>query len=447
MNVLVVGGNAAGMTAASRARRVDPRLDIVVLEKSGSVSYSTCGTPYMIAGEVDAGDLIAMTPARFKEERRITVHTGVEVSEVLPSRRRVIGKRSDTGERVEYGWDRLLIATGVRPRVPGIPGTDLDGVFGLVNLDDAIRLRSRLGETRRVAIVGGGYVGLEMAESLRKLGKRVTIFEQRSHVMPSMDPDMSRIVEYELERYGVGLRLGSRVDALVGHDGRISGLKARGGLGTAPADAVLLDTGVLPDVGLAEAAGIRIGPLGGIQVNEYMETSSPGVFAAGNCVETYCRLRKRPILHHLGTVAAKQGRVAGENLAGRRATFAGTVGTTILKVFELGVAKTGLSEDEARAERLRVVSARIEALDRASYFPGAGKVWIKMLADRESKKIVGVQAVGYGDVARPIDVAAAAITGSLRVDDVLQLDLAYTPPYGRLWDPLLIAAQAVARRF
>jgi NADPH-dependent 2,4-dienoyl-CoA reductase/sulfur reductase-like enzyme len=265
--------------------------------------------------------------------------------------------------------------------------------------------------------------------------------------MPSLDPDMSRIVEYELERFGVVLRLGGRVVALGGHHGKISGLKARGGLGTAPADAVLLDTGVVPAVSLAEAAGIRVGLLGGIQVNEYMETSAPGVFAAGNCVESYCRLRNRPILHHIGTVAAKQGRVGGENLAGRRATFAGTLGTTILMVFELGVARTGLTDDDARAERIPVVSARIEALDRAGYIPAAGKVWIKMLADRESKKIIGVQAVGYGDVARPIDVAATAITGSLRIDDILQLDLSYSPPYGGLWAPLLIAAQAVARKF
>lgn len=446
MNIVVVGGNAAGMTAASRARRLDPRLDIVVLEKAPFVSYSTCGIPYMVAGDVDADDLIAMTPARLWSERRIAAHTRVEVSDVLPSRRRVVAKRLDTGESVEFPWDRLLISTGVEPRVPDIPGTDLDGVFPLVDLSDALRLQSGLHRARKVAIVGGGYVGLEMAESLRRLGKSVTIFERQAHVMSSMDPDMSRIIEYELDRFGVSLRPGSPVEAVVGHEGRVSGIKARGSLGASPADVVLLDTGVVPNLRIARAAGIRIGQAGGIQVNEYMETSVPAVLAAGNCAETFCALRKRPILHHVGTVAARQGRVAGENLAGRRATFTGTVGTTILKVFELAVGRTGLSSEEARAERIPTVSARIEALDRAGYRPSAGKVWIKMIADRESRKIVGVQGVGYGDVARRIDVAATALAASLSVDELAQLDLAYSPPYGRLWDPLLVAAQAVLRQ-
>lgn len=444
--IVVVGGNAAGMTAASRARRLDPRLRITVLEKSPTVSYSTCGIPYFVAGDVEADDLIAFTPARLRNERDIEARTRVAIDTVLPSRRRVEGARLDTGERVGWGYDRLLLATGVKPRLPEIPGTDLENVFSVTTLEDAVRLRPAVEAAERVVIVGAGYVGLEMAESLRRLGKGVTIFEARNQVMPSMDADMARIVEYELERHGVGVRTSSPVDALIGGDGRVTGVKSRGHPGAAAADAVLLDTGVVPNTALAGAAGVRIGATGAIAVNEYMETNVPGVYAAGNCAEAFCIQRRRPVIHYVGTVAAKQGRVAGENLAGRRSRFAGAVGTTVLKVFDMAVGRTGLCSNEAAAERIRAVSARIEAQDRAAYYPTARRIWVKLIADADSRRVVGAQSAGYGDVAKRIDVAAAAITSGLTVDALSQLDLGYTPPYGSLWDPLLVASQALLRK-
>ena len=443
--IVVIGGNAAGLTAASRARRLDPRLEITVLEKGPYISYSTCGIPYYVAGDVSAEQLLSFSPARLLSERNIEARTNVEIEEVLPSRKRVFGRRIDTGERISEQFDRLLIATGVKPRTSQIPGTGLGNVFSVTTLEDAVRFRSALERLRKIAIVGGGYVGLEMAESLRRVGKQVTIFERQNQVMPSMDADMARIVEYELNRHGVGLRISTPVEALVGNDDHVTGVKAKGALGLEPSDAVLLDTGVGPNTDLAETAGIRTGPTGAIAVSEYMETNVPGIFAAGNCAEAFCLLRRRPILHHIGTVAAKQGRIAGENLAGRRSKFAGTVGTTILKVFDLAVGRTGLSLDEASAERIPTVSARIEALDHAAYYPDAGKIWIKLIVDRESRKLIGAQSAGYGDVSKRIDVAATAIMTSMTVDDLSQLDLAYTPPYGSLWDPLIVAAQAVLR--
>jgi NADPH-dependent 2,4-dienoyl-CoA reductase/sulfur reductase-like enzyme len=209
---------------------------------------------------------------------------------------------------------------------------------------------------------------------------------------------------------------------------------------------VLLDTGVIPNTELVEDAGVQVGLTGGIAVDAHLETNVPGVFAAGNCSESYCSIRRRPVLSAIGTIAAKQGRVAGENLAGKRSKFLGGLGTTILKVFELGVASTGLSSRDAAAERISFVSARIEADDRASYYPGARKIWIKLIADRESRKLLGAQAAGYGDVSKRIDVAATAIFGGMTIDDVAQLDLAYSPPFGSLWDPLLVAAQALLRK-
>ncbi|HLH32733.1 MAG TPA: FAD-dependent oxidoreductase [Terriglobia bacterium] len=446
MKILVIGGNAAGLSAASRAKRIDPRLDVTVLEKGPSISYSTCGIPYFLAKMVAADDLISYTPESFEKERGIKVHTQTRADEISPSKKRVFCTRTDTGEKAEFPFDRLLVATGVRPKLPDIPGTDLENVFTLTNLEDAMRLNEALPGTDRVAIIGAGYVGLEMAESLHALGKTIHLYEREPHVLPGMDPDMSQIIEYELQRFGVQLSTGAKVLALVGSANKLTGIKAASGLGIAPADMVLLDTGVAPNVELAQAAGIQTGITGGISVNSYMETNLPGIFSAGNCAETFCAIRKRPVLNYIGTVAAKQGRVAGENMAARRVKFLGAIGTTVLKVFDLAVARTGLSSADAAAESMPVVSARIEAMDRAAYYPTARKVWVKLIAEREGRKLVGAQAAGYGDASKCIDVVATAITAGLRIDELAQLDLAYSPPYGSLWDPVLIAAQAVLRK-
>jgi NADPH-dependent 2,4-dienoyl-CoA reductase/sulfur reductase-like enzyme len=444
-NILVIGGNAAGLTAASRAKRLDPRLSITVLEKGPAISYSTCGIPYFLAGIVSADALIAYTPESFERERGIKVYNNVRADRITPSRKRVTATRTDTGEQLEFAYDRLLMATGVHAKRPEIPGTSLKNVFSLTGIEDALRIREVLGGVERVAIVGGGYVGLEMAECLRALGKSVHLYEKNPHVLPGLDGDMAQIIEYELQRFGVRVSTTARVLALTGSDDTVTGVKTASGLGIDPADMVLLDTGVEPNVDLASNAGIRIGATGGIWVDAFMETNVPGIFAAGNCAETFCAIRHRPVLNYIGTVAAKQGRVAGENLAARRVRFMGAIGTTVLKVFDLAAARTGLSSREASEESIPIVSARIEAPDRASYYPAARKIWVKLIAERETRKLLGAQVVGYGDASRRIDVAATAITAGLRVDELAQLDLAYAPPYGNLWDPLLVAAQAVLR--
>jgi len=444
--ILIVGGNAAGLTAASRAKRLDPRLHVTVLEQGPDISYSTCGLTYYLAQIVPADQLLSYTPESLQKERGITVHNNTRVEVIEPGRKRVAGVRTDTGERVEFTYDRLLLATGVKPQMPDIPGTGLTNVCTMMNLQDAIRAREALGTAKNVSIIGAGYVGLELAEALHSIGKQVHLFERETQVMPAVDRDMARIIEYELQRFGVQLSTGAQVLALVGHEGRVDGVKAASGIGVQPADVVFLDTGVVPNVDLAREGGVQIGVTGGISVNRSMETSVPGILAAGNCAETYCAIRQRPVLSYLGTVAAKQGRVAGDNLAARRATFAGSIGTTVLKVFDLAVARTGLTTGDAVVEGIPVVSARIEAMDRAAYYPSSRKVWVKLLAARDSGKLVGAQVVGYGDAARRIDVAATAITEGMRIEELAQLDLSYSPPYGSLWDPLLVAAQALLKR-
>jgi CoA-dependent NAD(P)H sulfur oxidoreductase len=443
--IVVIGGNAAGLSAASRAKRIDPRLDITVLERLPHIAYSTCGLPYLLAKIVSADQLISYSPQTFESERGIKVRSLVQVTAIVPARKRVEAVSVQTGEKMEFGFDRLLIATGVKARIPDIPGTDLKNVFSVISLQDALRIQEPLAAANRVAVIGAGYAGLEFAESLRALGKAVTVFEREPHVMPSLDPDMAQIIEFELRRFGVEVFTTAKVLALVGSNGRVTGVKSATSLGVSPADLVLLDTGVAPNTDLVQDTGIRIGLTGGIAVDDTLETNVPGIFAAGNCAESLCALRRRPVLSAIGTVAAKQGRIAGENLAGGRSKFTGSIGTTVLKVFELGVARTGLSSREASAERISFASARIEADDRASYYPGARKVWIKVIVDRESRRLIGAQAAGYGDVSKRIDVAATAISGGMTIDDVAQLDLAYSPPYGSLWDPLLVAAQAVLR--
>jgi NADPH-dependent 2,4-dienoyl-CoA reductase/sulfur reductase-like enzyme len=443
--ILIIGGNAAGLAAGTRAKRVDPRLNVTVLERLPHIAYSTCGAPYFLEGMVAAEDLISYTPESLARERGITAHCNIHVASIEPGRKRCHGARTDTGEKVEFPFDRLLVATGVKPVVPEIPGTDLSNVFTVTSLQDAIRVRDAMSHVKTVAVIGAGYVGLEMTESLRLGGKAVTLFEREPNVLSTIDPDMARIVEYELQRHGVILRTGSRVLALTGEAGKVNGVKTASGLGVTPVDMALVDTGVAPNIDLARDAGIRIGATGGIAVDTRMETNVPGVYAAGNCAETFCAIRRRPVLNYLGTVAAKQGRVAGDNLAGRRATFHGATGTTVLKVFDLVVARTGLTAREAAEERISFVAPRIESPDRASYYPGAGKLWMKLLVDRGSRRLVGAQAVGYGDAARRIDVAATAIAAGLRIDEVSQLDLAYAPPFGSLWDPFLIAAQVALK--
>lgn len=450
--ILIIGGNAAGLTAASRARRLNPRLKITVLEKLPQMAYSTCGLPYFVSGLVPADRLISHTPESFKEERGIDVLTNVRVESILQPRKRVEAVRTDTGEALQFSFDRLLISTGVRPRVPPFPGMNLGNVFTLGNLPDAIRIREAVLNAERVSIIGAGYVGLEMAEAVHALGKGVTIYERQPHVLPAVDADIAQIVEYELRRFGVQVLPNANVLALTGgerqenHQPRVTAVKTASGLGVAPADVVLVDVGVDAETSLAKAAGIHIGQSGAIAVDPYMETNLLGVYAAGNCAEAYCPIRRRAVTSAVGTTAAKQGRIAGENLAGRRSRFNGAIGTAVLKVFELGVARTGLTSEEAAAESIPVVSARIEAQDRASYYPGTRKVWVKLIVERASRKVIGAQAAGYGEVSKPVDVAATAISCGMKVDDVEQLDLAYSPPYSSLWDPLLIAAQAVIRR-
>lgn len=431
MRLVVVGGVAAGMSAASRARRLRPDWQITVLERGPLVSYGACGLPFWIAGQFHrAEDLIVHSPEFFERERNIRVRTNTAVREISPARRRVL---LQDGEELPY--DRLILATGARPVIPPIPGASLPHCFPLRTWDDAQRLhRFLLGHSpRRAAILGAGFVGLEMAEALLARGLRVTIFDQASHFPMARDPWLTDRIRAALQSAGVELRLGHRVQRI--HDRGVDDLDA---------SLVILAPGIQPNVDLAERAGLSLGRSGAIAVNEYLESNVSGIYAAGDCAETFHRLLNAPAWIPLGSTANKMGRVAGANAAGSRERFPGVVGTSILRVCGLAVAVTGLSELAAHAAGFQPVSAEVQAKIRAPYF-GRETVDVKLVADRRSGKLLGGAITGQQGVEARINVLATAITAGLLAEDFQFTDLCYAPPYATVWDPLLIAAQQLVK--
>jgi len=426
MPLVVIGGVAAGLSAATRARRIDPALEIVVLEKGPVVSYGACGLPYFVEGRVsEASQLIVYTPEYFRKERRIDVRTGARVVSISHPRREVL---LESGGAVRY--DRLVIATGARCDTSTIAGSGQPHVFTLHTLEDATRMRRFIEEKkpRRAVVVGAGYIGVEAADALRRNGLRVTVVEHSANVLLRDDADFTAAVRRQLERHGVELTCGVRVRSVDDF----------------PADMVVIAAGFKPNVEIAAEAGVEIGRSGAIRTDERMETNLRGVYAAGDCAEVTHLVTARPAYIPLGTSANKAGRVAGANAAGARERFPGVVGTSIVGIFGMAFATTGLSVAHARAEGFSPVSARIEAQARPRYFDGR-KTTVELIADRGTGRLVGGSVIGEEGAAGRINVIAAALQARLRVEEFEQLDLAYSPPFATVWDPLLIAAQQLVK--
>lgn len=431
MRLVVIGGVAAGLSAASRARRADKSLEILVLEKGDTISYSACGLPYFVEGRVrTTEDLIVYTPEFFLRERNITVRTGAEVATISHARREVA---LAGGERVRY--DRLVIATGARPDLASIPGADQPNVFNLHTLNDASRLRLFLGQKRpsRAVVVGAGYIGLEAADALRARGLAVTIFEASGNVLGRDDPGLSSMMEDHLRRFKVTLRLGTRVEEI--EPDRILDV---------PCDLVLLAAGLRPNVEIAAEAGVHLGPTGAIRVTDCMETNLGSVYAAGDCAETTHVVTGRPVYIPLGTTANKMGRVAGACAAGGRERFPGVAGTSIVRVCGLGIGMTGLSAAQAKKEGFEPVTARIEKLERPPYFRGR-PVAVELIADRPTGRLLGGLVTGERGIAGRVNVLAAALAARMGVEELEHLDLAYAPPFATVWDPLLVAARKLRK--
>ena len=445
--LVIIGGDAAGMSAASQARRRDPDLEVVAFERGPYTSYSACGIPYWIGGHFeDSQRLIVRTPEQHRE-RGIDVRVNTEVTGIdLDARRLTVRDVGDGAERTE-GFDQLIVATGAVAVGPQVPGTE--AVEPARTVDAAERFNANLGRGgKRAVVIGAGYIGLEMAEALQKRGLQVTMIDLADHVMGiALDADMAKHVQDGAEEEGIDVRLQCPLESIE-HDAEGHPVAVHTALGSFPADHVVLATGVKPETRLAREAGLEVGEFGGLRTDDHQRcVGADGVFAAGDCVESWHRLLERHLNVQLGTHANKQGRIAGANATGGDLAFPGVIGTAVSRICTREVARTGLTEDEvARFTDLDVVAATAESTTRAGYFPGTGPIWVKLVCERATGRLLGGQIVGVEGAAKRVDVLVAAIWSGMTVEELELLDLGYAPPVSPVYDPLLVAASALVRK-
>ncbi len=454
--LVVIGGVAAGMSAASRARKLNPEMEIIVLEKGGHVSVGLCGLPYYLSGEIsDWKKLIAYDANFFREKRGIDVRLEHEATAIEPGRKTVHVLEGDAHEGTLH-YDKLVIATGGAP-AEILPGADATNVFTCNDLPGTMRLREFIENEnpKRAVIVGSGYIGMEVADAFVQRGLAVTIIERSDVLLEGIEPEIAGHVEAELLEHGVELIKGSsanEIECAVERSFaslRMTGKRAvavqHGANGRHEADLVLLATGIVPRVALAEAAGIQLGATGAIAVDERMLTSVNSIYAAGDCTEVRNLVTGKASYLPLGTTANKQGRVAGENAGGGNAKFPGVVGTLATKVFSLEVAKSGLSLQQARANGFQPDSVTLTSTSRAGYFHGK-PILLKLVWERASGRVLGCQMAGQEGVAKRIDVVAMALQTRMSVEDLLHADLSYAPPFAPVWEPVLIAAHEALKK-
>lgn len=442
--LIVIGGVAAGMSAAAKARRTDRDLEIIVYEKSPFISYAACGMPYWLAGDLPSHEkLIVRSPEQMRKQG-IQVHVRHEVTAIEPEERTLTVTDRSNNTTFSQGYDKLVIGTGARPAWPAQGPTGLPGVFGLRSLESGLALQRFIEEKapKRVLLVGGGYIAVEMAETFRRLGLDVTMMIRSGKVLRStLDDDMRELVEAELARYSVRLVTGS----LSGLEGEEQVTAAISSETQYPCDLVLLAMGARPNVELAKAAGVTLGPTGAIATDAYMRTNLPDVYAAGDCCEVLNLVTGKPAYIPLGSTSNKQGRVAGENAAGGQARFGSVVGTMVVRCFNLVVASTGLTTARATAAGFKVQETTVRAKDISHYFPGAADIHVKLVVDANRDRLLGGQIVGCKGVAKRIDVLATALYNRMTISEIRQLDLSYAPPFAPVWDPILVAANVAAK--
>jgi NADPH-dependent 2,4-dienoyl-CoA reductase/sulfur reductase-like enzyme len=461
--LVVVGGDAAGMAAASAARRLrkPADLEIVAFERGTDTSYSACGIPYWIGGDVATPDaLIARTAAEHRA-RGIDLRLATEVTELDLDRTRVRARDLATGTETWVGYDKLVLATGARPIRPPLPGIDAAGVHGVQTLGDGRALLDTLstmegkglGRRARAVVVGAGYIGVEMAEAMVRRGFEVTVLERATQPMSTLDPDMGVLVHEAMVGMGIDSVREAEVTGIE-TDGNGQVRAVRTARREYPADLVVLGIGVRPETELARAAGLPLGDAGGLLTDRAMRVRGPdgppgktlgkslgNVWAGGDCVEVLDLVSGLTRYIPLGTHANKHGQVIGQNVAGGYATFPGVVGTAVSKVCDLEIGRTGLKESQATAAGFRFVTVTVEATAKAGYLPEAPPMTVKMLAERRTGRLLGCQIVGRGGAAKRVDVAAVALTAGMTVTDMVGLDLGYAPPFSPVWDPVLVAAR------
>lgn len=445
MKILVIGSVASGTSAAAKARRNSELAEITVLEKGNDISYSGCGMPYLVSGLVQKRQQLTPRDVMFFKERyNVDVRLHNQVNEIKPSEKEILVRDFGANEEYTMSYDKLIICTGAMPIIPSIPGANLPNVAALRSMEDLDILLDRLQNRRpqKACVIGSGFIGLGMTESLTLNGIEVTLIEKSSTVMPYLDEDMAAWAKRPLERNGVNLVVGDEVIALEGDSLGVKRVITRNGL-RLETDLVVLAVGVKPNVDLARACGLKIGSLGGILVNQYLQTSDPDIFAAGDCIETVSLITGEQIYRPLGSTANKTGRLAGHNCFGNQAAFNGILGTTICKLFDTTIGLTGLTEKEAREHGFNPEAALLIKPNHPEYYPGSHEIVMKVIADRTSGRLLGGQVIGQEGADKRLDVLATSIYFHAKVNDLFQLDLAYAPPYSTTKDPVIYAGMVL----
>ena len=440
MKVVIVGGVAGGATAAARIRRLDEKAEIVVFERSGYISYANCGLPYYIGDVIeDPEDLTLQTPESFFTRFRVNMKVRHEVTAIHHTKKTVSVKNLKTGEEFEESYDKLILSPGAKPTQPRFSGADLDKVFTLRTVEDTLRIKKYINQNhpKSVVLAGGGFIGLELAENLRELGMDVTVVEYAKQLMTPFDSDMAAFIHNEMRKHSVKLVLGRAVEGLEEADGGVKVLLKD----DAPlhADMVVLAIGVTPDTALAKEAGLELGIKGAIVVNDRMETSVPDIYAAGDAVQVKNFVSGEDALISLAGPANKQGRIIADNICGLDSRYQGSQGSSVIKVFDMTAALTGINERRAKAAGLDADTVILSPMSHAGYYPGGKVMTMKVVFEKDTYRLLGAQIVGYEGVDKRIDVLATAIRAGMKATDLKDLDLAYAPPYSSAKDPVNMA--------
>ena len=440
MKVLIVGGVAGGATAAARIRRLDETAEITVYERSGYISYANCGLPYYIGDVItDPEELTLQTPESFFSRFRINMKVHHEVTAIHPDQKTISVKNLGTGEEFEESYDKLILSPGAKPTQPRIPGVGMEKVFTLRTVEDTFRIKEYINEhqPKSAVLAGGGFIGLELAENLKELGMDVTIVQRPKQLMNPFDADMASLIHSEMRKHGVKLALGHTVEGFEEKNGGIDVLlKDEMPL---HADMVVLAIGVTPDSHLAKEAGLELGIKGSIVVNDRMETSVPDIYAAGDAVQVKHFVTGQEALISLAGPANKQGRIIADNICGGDSRYPGSQGSSVIKVFDMTAATTGMNETNARKAGLDVDTVILSPMSHAGYYPGGKVMTMKVVFEKETWRLVGAQIVGYEGVDKRIDVLATAIHAGMKATELKDLDLAYAPPYSSAKDPVNMA--------
>ena len=440
MKIVIVGGVAGGATAAARLRRLDERAQIVVFERSGYISYANCGLPYYIGGTIeDAEELTLQTPDSFWSRFRIDVRIHQEVTAINVGKKTVTVRELDTDKTYEESYDKLILSPGAKPTQPRLPGLGLDKLFTLRTVEDTFRIKDyiNINHPKSAVLAGGGFIGLELAENLRELGTDVTIVQSQKQLMMPFDADMAAFIHAEVRKHGIHLALGHKVEGFTEKDGGVDVLLSDGT--SLHGDMAVLAIGVTPDTHLAKEAGLELGVRGSIVVNDRMETSVPDIYAAGDAVQVKHFVTDEDTLISLAGPANKQGRIIADNICGGDSRYMGSQGSSVIKVFDLTAASTGINETHAKNAGLNADTVILSPMSHAGYYPGGKVMTMKVVFEKETYRLLGAQIVGYEGVDKRIDVLATAIRAKMTAVELKDLDLAYAPPYSSAKDPVNMA--------